>query len=154
MGKIVSYCIATTIYLALLVGCTESEPNPTIARAQSHKHSNLEVTSFGEHIAPPSLQLEVSKDSMDGWNIHIVTQNFEFAPEKANQAAVPGEGHAHIYVDNYKFARVYGPWYHLKTLTPGEHEIKVTLNAHDHSTWSHRGQAISTTVIIEQHKPL
>ena len=115
-----------------------------------HAHGNLEVTRFGENTAIPSVSFTIKPDSMSGWNIHITTQHFRFAPENVNADAAPGEGHAHLYVDNYKMARIYGNWYHLKKLTPGEHEVRINLNANDHSNWSHHGQAITATQTVNQ----
>ena len=54
--------------------------------------------------------LNVHPDSVSGFNVQIVPMAFTFAPEKVNTTHVPGEGHAHLYVDGVKLRRVYGPW--------------------------------------------
>ncbi len=100
-----------------------------------HKHSHdhhgkVETSGFD---AIPTLELEVIKDSAAGWNLHLKTENFTFTPEKIDQETDGGEGHAHIYVDGQKVARIYGPWFHLTGLTSGPHTIRVSLNANDHS---------------------
>ena len=46
----------------------------------------------------PTLDFRVVRDAASGWNLHIVTTNFRFAPERANAPHRPGEGHAHVYV--------------------------------------------------------
>jgi len=58
----------------------------------------------------PSVKMIVSKDAMSGFNIRIVTKNFKWSPEHASLSHIPGEGHAHIYIDDVKIARVYGEW--------------------------------------------
>lgn len=60
----------------------------------------------------------------------------------------PGEGHAHLYVDGQKIARLYGKWYHIEELSPGQHEITVTLNANDHREYAVNGENISTSTIV------
>lgn len=115
-----------------------------------HVHGDLDVTSFGENTPIPTIDFAIEADSMSGWNIQITTNNFHFAPDKVNAGAAAGEGHAHIYVDGYKMARIYGNWYHLKKLTPGEHTVRVSLNANDHSNWSHNGRVISATQSVIQ----
>ena len=79
------------------------------------------------------IELQLLEDGPQSRNLHIGVTNFEFAPEAVNGPHKPGTGHAHIYVNGIKIARAYGPWFHLSALPKGEHEIRVTLNANDHS---------------------
>lgn len=94
----------------------------------------------------PTLKLVVTKDPMSGFNIQIKTKNFKWSPQRASMAHVPGEGHAHIYVDDVKIGRVYGEWYHLATsnlnLTPGPHTIRVDLNGNDHAPYIFKGKIL------------
>lgn len=151
--------LRTGFILTILSGlctCQQDESNnidtPSSAgNTVAHNHGDLEVSNFGENIAIPNVSFTIEADSMDGWNIHIQTENFRFAPEKNNADAAAGEGHAHLYVDGFKMARLYGNWYHLKKLTPGEHKVRISLNANDHSNWSHQGQAIEATQKIIQN---
>ena len=80
---------------------------------------------------------------------------FTFAPEKVNTTHVPGEGHAHLYVDGVKLRRVYGPWAHVEGLSSGMHEISVTLNANTHEEYAVDGQSITAaaTVHVEGSEP-
>lgn len=81
-----------------------------------------------------SVDFEVIPDAMGaGWNLHIMTEDFTFAPQNASRANSEGEGHAHVYADGHKLARVYGDWFHIADLDAGEVEIKVALYANDHS---------------------
>lgn len=116
-----------------------------------HLHNNVDIDEFGENAAAPAIDFTIEADSMNGWNIHIHTQNFEFTPEKINSDAALGEGHAHIFVDDFKIARIYGHWFHLKALTPGKHSVRITLNTNNHATWHNKQQAISATQTIIQH---
>jgi hypothetical protein len=96
----------------------------------------------------PTVELEVYKDPKKGWNIHLVIMNFRFAPEHASTAHVPGEGHAHLYVDGTKITRLYGEWYYLEHLPPGTHEIEVTLNSNSHDDLVVNGITISDIEIV------
>lgn len=99
----------------------------------------------------PTLDLRALRDGATGWNLHIVTTNFRFAPERVNAPHRPGEGHAHVYVDGKKTARIYGPWFHLGALTSGEVTLGVTLNANDHSLLSVSGRPlrVEKTITVE-----
>lgn len=143
-------CLLFILALALSACQQQTDSTDDLKSQTHHQHGFIEVTSFGEQTAIPSVDFEISADPVSGWNIHIKTDNFIFAPEHANQAAVAGEGHAHIFIDGFKFYRLYGPWLHLKNLTPGQHTITITLNANDHSIWSHNGQKISASRTIFQ----
>ena len=83
--------------------------------------------------AAPTLSAMLHKDPKSGWNLQLSVTNFAFAPQSASRDHVAGEGHAHVYVNGNKLARLYGPWMHLPALPTGEVELRVTLNANDHS---------------------
>lgn len=98
----------------------------------------------------PSVTLEAIPDAKDGYNVHLTLTNFAFVPEKINQDPVANEGHAHLYVNGVKRARIYGTWFHIgaNELKAGENTIKVTLNANDHSEWVLAGEHIAASVTV------
>jgi hypothetical protein len=98
----------------------------------------------------PSVKLEVKPDAKSGFNVHVETSNWTWAPENVNRAATPNQGHAHLYVDGVKVARMYGPWYHLDGLEPGSHDITVTLNANNHAEYAldENHKLVSTVSIV------
>lgn len=112
-----------------------------------HQHPPREVSPDRPF---PRVTHLVFPDSMDGYNIQILTQNFKFTPAAINQAPSDNEGHAHLYVNGTKTARIYSSWYHLPgvLLQPGANEIRITLNANDHGEWAIDGQAISSVVHV------
>jgi hypothetical protein len=129
---------------------TETQHSP--AAPMTHAHEPLNVDLWP---AVPEVSIEMVPDTMSGWNLHITTKNFTFAPERVNTAVLPNEGHTHLYIDDKKITRVYGPWYHISpTLMPGkgEHVVRVTLNANDHSDLSSKGALVEakTTVVTVQ----
>ncbi|WP_120498972.1 hypothetical protein [Roseovarius sp. EL26] len=99
----------------------------------------------------PGLDLTLHPDGASSRNLEISLENFAFSPENVNGENTPGAGHAHIYVDGVKLARSYGPWFHISGLSAGEHEIRVTLNANDHSQFAIDGEPVEAkaTVVIE-----
>lgn len=157
-----------TLFLAaistlILSGCgdqpeqnTTSKPSTTDTSSEmSHDHSKhhhglLDIETFGENTPVPAVSFTITPDPMSGWNVLIKADNFTFTPEKVNQDASANEGHAHIFVDGFKMGRIYSEWYHLKKLTPGEHEVQITLNANDHSAWASKGVEIDAKTTIFQ----
>ncbi|MGK7891625.1 MAG: hypothetical protein AB4042_20030 [Leptolyngbyaceae cyanobacterium] len=111
----------------------------------SHHHGAIAVTDADR---VPQVMLVVQPDARRGWNVQVQTENFIFAPERVNQENRPNEGHAHLYVDGQKVARLYGNWYHLGNLEPGIREIRVSLHANGHEAWSYEGEAIAHSVTV------
>ena len=96
----------------------------------------------------PTLMTHITPDPSSGWNLQIVTQNFAFSPERASRDHVPGEGHAHVYINGVKLGRVYAPWVHLDNLPEGEVEVTVSLNANDHRLLAVGGKALEAVQVI------
>jgi len=111
-----------------------------------HKHVKMEVPQ-GQAI--PTVDVVVRKDSKKGWNLETKVTNFQFAPEKVNSSPLPGEGHAHLFVNGKKITRLYSSWYYLENLEPGENKIKVTLNANNHADWTSNGKVIEDTEVVQ-----
>lgn len=115
--------------------------------APQHDHSaTIDVTG-----SAPTLNMTITADPASGWNLHLNVSNFRFTPEHAGQAANPGEGHAHLYINDTKIARIYGPWFHIGTLPAGQIAIRAALYSNDHKALTVNGTPISQTVTIENH---
>ena len=61
------------------------------------------------------------------------------------------EGHAHLYVNGVKVARMYSPWHHLSTrlLREGINRLEVEFSTNDHSIWGIAGMPIGADVLID-----
>ncbi len=102
------------------------------SHGHDHGHGKENALEVEPGPAAPSVEMTVTKDAVAGWNVHIKTVNFRFAPENASSVHVAGEGHAHLYVDDKKIDRVYGSWFHIDKLSENGAEVRVTLNTNDH----------------------
>lgn len=108
----------------------------------------LSLAADGE---APTLAMSLTPDPGTGWNLHVVTTNFRFSPRNVGAAHVAGEGHAHVYLDGVKLARLYAPWMHIADLPAGEHVVAVTLNANDHRALAIDGKPLraETTITVD-----
>ncbi len=111
-----------------------------------HKHGLYEV----EAEVAPTVKVLADEDELGGWNVKIVTENFEFAPQDVNEASEAGTGHAHIWVDGEKIGRVYSNYYHLGSLGDGEHEITVTLNTNMHMDYAVDGEVVQDSIVVTE----
>jgi hypothetical protein len=117
-------------------------PSPHMTHAVYQHPTSLPV---------PSVSLAAFHDSkaQDSYNIHIATTNWTWAPERINEGVVPNEGHAHLYLDGVLVTRIYGPWYQLRELTPGPHDLRITLNVNDHSDYTTGpGQVVEASTMV------
>ncbi len=129
---------------------------PTVASAPAsadHQHSSsLSLHSVAANQAP-QLRVIALKDSTGGFNVHIITSNFRWSPEHVSQAFVPGEGHAHLYLDGVKIGRVYSAWFHVNTAQfarrSGEQLVSVELAGDDHAPYAVAGIPVRADVVID-----
>lgn len=126
---------------------TMSAHHEEMAGHEETTHSHSETYAVNATDAP-SVTIVVTEDAVSGWNVHVATEKFSFTPESVNGPNVLGQGHAHLYVDGEKVARLYGSDFHYPVELDGSHEFRVTLNANDHSEYTVDGVVIDSTASI------
>lgn len=135
-----------------LFSAPRTEPEPMTGRGQDAgtapmAHAGIEVDASRP---APTVAIQAVKDTKDGYNLRIVTDGYVWTPQDAGGEPTQGEGHAHLYVNGVKVARLYGEWFHLPgdKLADGENVIEVTLNADDHSEWLRGGEHVAASVTV------
>ncbi|NEQ42098.1 MAG: hypothetical protein F6K00_00465 [Leptolyngbya sp. SIOISBB] len=96
----------------------------------------------------PEITVDIFPDPVNGWNLQVQTANWTFAPEAVNTASNLTEGHGHLYINGEQVTRIYGEWYHLPSLPPGEHVVTVGLNANGHEMLMYEGEPIEASVTV------
>ena len=110
-----------------------------------HVHGLVEVDPENT----PTVAIRAERDALSGWNIFLDVENFTFAPEMVNQPHAVNIGHAHLYLNGIKVARLYGTAYHLANVPEGQSVITVSLNTNDHSDMALNGTPIEARVVID-----
>ena len=123
---------------------------PQDLRLPAVDHSQHPIVEVPEGLPVPSLTIRLIPDRMDGFNVFLDTRNFVFTPENVGQTIIANEGHAHLYVNGEKVARLYSPWHHLssKLLREGINRIEVEFSTNDHSVWGAAGGPIGADILI------
>ncbi len=131
--------------VAAIAAWPQDSPLPAVDHSQ---HPVIDVPA-GEPV--PAMEVRLVPDRMDGFNIVLTTQNFRFTPQDVGGPAVPNEGHAHLYVNGEKAARLYSPWHHIpaKLLREGINRLEIEFSANDHSVWGVSGDPIGADVLID-----
>ena len=126
----------------------DSHDHATDHAGGGHDHAAMAKIDLPAGDTAPTLTAQVIEDPASGWNLHVQTTNFRFAPEHASTAHVAGEGHAHVYVNGEKLARVYANWYHIDHLPTGDVMIEVALNSNDHSELAVASKPLRVSVMV------
>jgi len=114
----------------------------------SHQHAAAEDYGTIESEVPISIDITAEVDDGGNVTVEVMTEGWLWTPDNVDGEHVPGEGHAHIYVDDVKIDRVYGPTYLLEGLEPGERQVRVTLNTNSHSELTYDGKAVEATASV------
>ena len=110
---------------------------------------NISKIDFSEKEWPenvlPKVKIEVVKDKMKGWNLHINTENYSFY-EFDSETKV-GD-YALLSINNVNITKLFGHSYHIGML-PNEHNIvKVSLLGSDNSVYTFQDMAIMDLQLV------
>ena len=137
--------ILNGVYLSVTKVAEHGHGDPS---ASSDHHAAPKAHDAIESEVPVSVDLTAEVDDSGGVDIQIATEGWLWTPENVDGEHVPGEGHAHIYVNDVKIGRVYGPTYELEGLQPGERQVRVTLNSNSHDELTYDGKAVEATAMV------
>ncbi len=122
-----------------------------------HEHGEPSDSSADHHATAPgtiesevpiSISFTTEVDDKGGVDIQITTEGWLWTPDNVDGEHVPGEGHAHIYVDDVKIGRIYGPTYYLEGIEPGEREVRISLNSNSHDELTYDGDAVEAISMV------
>lgn len=129
-------------------GLRAAEHGPIHVTGEVHDHASHDHSFLSEwEGAAPEVTLHLWPDGPGAVNIRLDAPGFTFTPEAVNGENAPNGGHAHLYVNGEKVARMYGPYAQVTGVAPGT-EIRVTLNANDHSEWAAEGVPLAATITV------
>ncbi|MFD9095181.1 hypothetical protein [Streptomyces collinus] len=98
----------------------------------------------------PEVGVEVTPDSARGWDVLLTVRRFRFSTAGARREAVPGRGHARLFLDGRPVTRLRTPEYHLagRLVPHGTHHLTARLYADDGTVWAVRGRPVESTADI------
>jgi len=124
----------------------------TIIPSQAQSNGAISVHEIAQESAPKAT-LDIQKDPTGGFNVQVITSNFVWRPEMASMKHVPGEGHAHVYLDGRKIMRIYNEWFHLNTYQfstrAGEQLLSIEFVGNDHSPYTIQGVPVGAEQIVD-----
>lgn len=137
-------------FICLTLGGIFALANPTFLYA--HTEGVTSVHELREQDSPKAV-LDIHKDPTGGFNVRVKSTKFVWRPEMASTQHVPGEGHAHVYLDGRKIMRIYNEWFHLNTFQfatrSGEQLLSIEFVGNDHAPYTVQGLPIGTEQIVD-----
>ena len=123
-----------------------------IVPSNAHTDGATSVHEIKQEFAPTAT-LDIQKDPTGGFNVQVITSNFVWRPEMASMKHVPGEGHAHVFLDGRKIMRIYNQWFHLNTYQfstrAGEQLLSIEFVGNDHAPYTIAGLPVGTEQIVD-----
>lgn len=124
----------------------EKDTHTELSSHSNMTHGIIDVTN--DSIIPQIVKLEILKDSVAGWNLYIQINNFKFTPENVNKEHRQGEGHAHLFINGNKIARLYTNRFYISELLKDKNQIEVTVNANSHAVMMVNNRLISKKIML------
>ena len=112
------------------------------------KHAHDTPLELGMSDETPTLSIALHPDPMSGYNLQLIIENFRFSGQNASLDHIEGEGHAHLYIDGVKIARLYGDWTHLAKLPDGAQTMTVSLTSNDHRALTVNGVKLEASLSL------
>ena len=134
-----------------LAGPLASHSELSNLRTHSSNHEKMHDTPLhiAKNIPLPTITAKLEKDPVSGFNLNLETRNFTFAPALSGREHKNGMGHAHLYIDGQKIARLYGNWFHISEIPKGAKSLKITLNSNGHRPFFANNVVISSIIALE-----
>jgi hypothetical protein len=104
----------------------------------------------GKHA--PDVGIEVQPD--DGsWDVRLTLRDFRLSPPGTRARAAPGQGVAHLYVDDRLVTRLRTPEHRLPAVPRGTHRVTARLYADDGTVWVVDGEPVESTADVTVSEP-
>jgi rhodanese-related sulfurtransferase len=154
-NKLTIFSLAINLILIVtLLFVTFSSKSTATNMHSTEVHSDFNIPSGSANI--PTVSLKTYPDKLSGYNVEIITTNFTFAPQKANQESTNyNEGHAHLFINSKKISRVYSNWVHIPQmlLTQENNDIRISLNSNTHDEYHYEKNDIEGRAMLSKTAP-
>tara|TARA_Y100001963_G_scaffold85276_1_gene117964 strand:+ start:284 stop:688 length:405 start_codon:yes stop_codon:yes gene_type:complete len=114
-------------------------------------HPQLHVPS---NARPPVVRVSVlidrnphDKGSHKGYNVKVDVDNFKFDAESVNKSSAYNKGHAHIFINGEKKARMYCNMHYFKSL-PSKAKVSVSLVTNMHEDIIYKGKKVEHSTMV------
>ncbi len=160
MLRFIRRALPLMILVWVAVGCGTTEVAGEVDLAadgatdgHEHDHSDESRVREWDTETVPNLGIRVTVDEEGRHVLVVEAPGFTFTGADVFDP-VPGEGHAHLYVDGELMTMIYAPEFRLPQFDPGTYQLMVTLSTNDHLEYTVGGEPLSTmtTLMIEEAK--
>ena len=134
----------------VLAACatTSVDTTSTSMDGHDHEHGVDDQSREWELETVPELAIDIAPNENGSFLLTIDAPGFTFTGADVFDP-VPGEGHAHLYIDGELYSMVYGPEFVIPALDSGTHEVMVALSTNDHLDYTVDGELIMAMTSID-----
>ena len=104
----------------------------------SNLHAHHPGNKIEAEMPYPKINIEISRDKIEGYNLFFNLQNFNLSPENIEIKNENNSGYLQLFINDIKIGRIYSRWFHApeRFFNQKENLIKVKLftNLHDELT--------------------
>ena len=108
---------------------------PTDPHAEHYQKTLMDPPEVAEGSGAPGVSIDVAQQPDGTTKVTLVTSRFTFDPDMPEPVHVPGHGHAHLYLDGFKVARMHEAATTIGVLLPGTYTLTAALNSNDHRAY-------------------
>lgn len=108
----------------------------------SHDHAEEAQSREWNGGVVPDLNATVTVNTSGEYVLNVDAPGFTFTGADVFDP-VPGEGHAHLFVEGELLTMVYGPEFLLPPMDPGTYQVMVSLSTNDHLDYVVDGEMIA-----------
>ena len=127
----VNFIILTLIVGALYTSIAQWQYEAAISNDSTVPADIIDLSD--ETVIPQFATVEVIPELDNRYNLHVTLDNWQFTPELTGGPTFPNAGHGHISLNGQEVGHLYGEWFYLGQLLPGQYELTITLHGNDHS---------------------
>ena len=104
----------------------------------SYMHAHHPGNKIEAEMPYPKINIKVSRDKIEGYNLFFNIQNFELSPENIEIKNENNSGYLQLFINDIKISRIYSIWFHApgRFFNQKENSIKIKLftSLHDELT--------------------
>ncbi len=142
------------VAICLLVAGVSSYAEELDKRDHRIDHSVMHQVQVAvpDDLPVPELAMILTRDSEDGFNLHVELANFQMESPAARTEPPKNSvhGHAHLYLNGVKLTRLYAKDLHLpaRLFRSGMNSLQISINDHNHAVWAVGNDPIQATVLM------
>lgn len=144
--------VIVTICLLVLGASSYAEELDQRDHRIDHSVMHQAQVAVPDGLPVPKLAMILTRDSEDGFNLHVELANFQMESPAARAEPLKNSvrGHAHLYLNGVKLTRLYAKDLHLRArlFRSSMNSLQISISDHNHAVWAAGNDPIQATILM------